>query len=291
MRLKVLLNRPFDRVNITTLGKFFSVFTLFFGIATINSGNNLLYMILAYLLVLLFASGILSTMNILFLKVAPETQDIIYKRKEGYILIKVSKSRIPGFSLYFCTKDGCTFVPEIKNNEITIKLPYVGKKRGIQKIDNITVYSLYPFGFAKRGREMRLNMDVLVLPDINRKVDKNGYYQKFALGDNSVEKKGVDGEFLGLARYRSGESLYHIHWKKSYKELQVKKFSTMEKDSVVFHLKEHPDDDEIDIVASLIHREIEKGKSVGLLVDNRFYVAPSTGSVHALGILRKLALL
>lgn len=291
MKFRTLLNRPYDRVKITSLGRFFSVFTLLFGIATINSGNNLLYMILAYLLMLLFSSGILSTLNILFLEISIEGQDIIYKNREGDILITVRKNKIPGFFLYFCTRDGCTFVPELGGKKVILKLPYKGKRRGIQNIDSITVYSLYPFGFAKRWRDIKQNAQVLVLPDIDRNANMDGYYERFSLGDKSVKERGFDGEFQGLMRYRSGESLYHIHWKKSYKELQVKRFGNNQKDSVIFRLKERPSDDEIDIVASLIHREIKKGKSVGLLVENRFFIEPSKGNAHELGLLKKLALL
>lgn len=291
MKLKNLLNRPFDRVRITLLGKFFSVFTLFFGIATINSGNNLLYMILSYLLILLFASGIMSTANILFLDIEIIGQEEIYKNRTGYLLVKVRKRKNPGFFLYFCIGDGCAFVPILRKNSVIIKVPYKGTKRGIQKVLNIKVYSLFPFGFAQRWRNIDVDAKVLVFPSIDKDVEKEYMVRKYLLGEEDSNTRGFDGEFRGLGRYRVGESLYHIHWKKSYKELNIKEFGTMERDNLVFWLSSEADESDIDSVASIIHRKIREGKNVGLLVENKFYIAPSTGHTHELHLMRRLALL
>ncbi len=291
MKLRNLLNRPFDRVKITPLGRFFSVFTLLFGIATINSGNNLLYMILAYLLILLFASGILSTANILFLHVQATGQEAIYKKRTGNIILKVSKGKIPGFFLYFCTDTGCAFLPVLTSRVALIKVPYKGKKRGIQTISDITVYSLFPFGFAKRWRNIRIDAKVMVFPAIDREVDDAYIFKRYLQGEESSSKRGFDGEFRGLRRYKAGESLYHIHWKKSFKELNLKEFGTMEQDSLVFQLPQDPSEDDIDNVASTIHQWLKAGKSVGLFAEGRFFVPPSKGSTHEYNLMKRLALL
>jgi len=292
MKLRPLLNRPFDRVKITPLGRLFSIFTLLYGIATINSGNNLLYMILAYLLILLFASGILSTLNILFLNVEPQGQDTIYKNRASNIYVRVFKKRIPSFLMYFCTEQGCKFVPFLeKGKDIVINLPFKSQRRGVVNVDSLTVYSLFPFGFARRWRYVSLNMKVMVLPSIDVHLKNRYRFEKFALGKEYMEKRGFDGDFKGLRRYIPGESLLHIHWKKSYKELNLKEFGSMEKNSVIFRLPALPDETEIDAVATLIHEKIREKESVGLLVEGKFFIPPSVGVAHELNLLKTLALL
>ncbi len=292
MKLKSLLNRPFDRVKITPLGKLFSVFTLLYGIATINSGNNLLYMILAYLLILMFASGILSTLNILFLSVEPQGQDIIYKNRTANIYVKVSKKKLPAFLIYFCTSHGCKFIPFLmKDRNIVVNLPFKSQKRGIIGIEDLTVYSLFPFGFAKRWRYINIGMKILVLPDIDVHLKERHKFEKSAPGEKYADKRGFEGDFKGLRRYIPGESLLHIHWKKSYKELNLKEFGIMEKDSIIFRLPASAEEVEIDAVATLIHETIRENKSVGLLVEDKFFIPPSVGVSHELNLLKTLALL
>ena len=57
-----LMHRP--RLSFTRGGKIFFVVTLALGIAALNSGNNLLYLVLSMMLSLILSSGVLSSLNL-----------------------------------------------------------------------------------------------------------------------------------------------------------------------------------------------------------------------------------
>ena len=291
MRLRSLLRHPFDRVSITPLGRFFSIFTLLFGIAAINSGNNLLYFILAYLLMLLFASGILSTINILGIEVEFLGQDELFRGEEGNLYLSVRKKKYPSFLLHVCTDAGCSFLPYVGKEKKEISVPILSSKRGIKKLEKIYVYSIYPFGFARRGIYVSLNAEYLVYPRIDLPVydEKDKYIASW--GERYGSRKGYEGEFRGLRRYETGDRLFHIHWKKSVKELNVKEFEGVETRVIYITIPRSHDDKIVDEVASFAHLILRKGESVGLLMEGNILVPPGKGEEHEKSILRVLALL
>src|SRR5260370_28177507 len=70
-RLRRLLKPP-RRLEFTREGKYFVGITLGVGFAAINTGNNLLYLLLGMMLSLIIASGVLSEMSLRGLSVARE---------------------------------------------------------------------------------------------------------------------------------------------------------------------------------------------------------------------------
>ncbi len=285
------MSHPFDRVKITPLGRFFSFFTLLFGFAAINSGNNLLYLVLAYLLVLIFASGIFSTVNILWLEIEGAGQDELFKDSVGYLYLKLRKKKLPSFLLNVCLKDECTLITYIDKRERRIKLPLKPAKRGIHKLSEVYIYSLYPFGFAKRGINVRLKFEYFVYPRIDIPVDTVVDKYVVSQGEAYGAQRGYEGEFRGLKRYEIGEGLFHIHWRKSIKELNVKQFEGTKSRVYYLGISSEAEDGEIDKVASIAHRILDTGGSVGLVVDGNVVVPPGRGKEHERSILKVLALL
>lgn len=291
MKLGALLRHPFDRVKITPLGRFFSVFTLFFGVAAINSGNNLLYFILAYLLILLFSSGILSTFNIAGLEIEAYGQDDLYKGKRGMIYLKVKKRRFYSFLLFICTEYGCTFLPYVDKKGRVAKVEIEAIKRGINVLNNVFVYSVYPFGFARRGVYVNLSMEYIVFPRIDLPVYATGHKENIRYGKTYGQERGYEGEFKGLKRYEIGERLFHIHWKKAFKELNVKVFEGEKSETYYISVSHAMNEDEIDKVASLVHNIMEEGKSVGIVMNGKVIIPPGKGKNQERAILNTLAML
>src|SRR5439155_1886709 len=92
---------PPRRLQLTREGKYFIGITLGIGFAAINTGNNLLYLLLGMMLSLIIASGILSEMSIRDLTVARTPPEALYAERPFLMGIGLhnGKPRLPSFSV------------------------------------------------------------------------------------------------------------------------------------------------------------------------------------------------
>jgi hypothetical protein len=97
------VRRPFRHrsTNVTSEGALFLLFTLAIGIAAINTGNNLFYLLLAMMLSLILISGIAAEYNLRRLAFHRHLPDhlIANESAKATLVVKNLKSRLPGFSL------------------------------------------------------------------------------------------------------------------------------------------------------------------------------------------------
>ncbi|MBK9111268.1 MAG: hypothetical protein IPM88_06195 [Nitrospira sp.] len=102
-KLQALLRRLFrDRtIRVTTEGIRFLLLTLAVGIAAVNTGNNLFYLLLAMMLSLVVLSGLLSEQCVRRLDVHRHLPDYLFVNQPTTATLRVAnyKSRIPSVSL------------------------------------------------------------------------------------------------------------------------------------------------------------------------------------------------
>src|SRR5258707_12736402 len=89
------------QLKFTREGKFFVGITLGVGFAAINTGNNLLYLLLGMMLSLIIASGVLSEMSLRGLSVAREPPARPHAGKPFLMGVSLQnhKRRLPSFSI------------------------------------------------------------------------------------------------------------------------------------------------------------------------------------------------
>src|SRR6478735_6725178 len=93
--------RPPRALKTTREGKYFIGITIGVGFAAINTGNNLLYLLLGMMLSLIVASGILSEMSLRALGVTRQPPQRIYA-KTPFLMgigLRNAKARAPSFSI------------------------------------------------------------------------------------------------------------------------------------------------------------------------------------------------
>src|SRR5439155_1007210 len=73
--------RPPRRLQFTREGKYFVGITIGVGFAAINTGNNLLYLLLGMMLSLIIASGIMSEVSLRGLKVVRQPPSRLHARR------------------------------------------------------------------------------------------------------------------------------------------------------------------------------------------------------------------
>ncbi len=209
----------FERVRITRVGVGYVLVTLVVGVAAANTGNNALYLVEATLLGLLAISGFVSRRNLRRLEVELLVPREIYAQQAfslGYRLrnrdrlfakrlIEVSAGEGSGRRLVSWMG---------RRGEAAGVLPTIFAARGRHRIAGVRVGSLFPLGLFHKVMRYRLDLEVLVLPEIYPASEVRGLAAAFS-GDRSSRRAGRGHELLSLRRFRPGDDPRGIHWKQT----------------------------------------------------------------------------
>ncbi|MEJ5165779.1 MAG: DUF58 domain-containing protein [Thermoanaerobaculia bacterium] len=235
-----------------------------------NTSNNSLFMLSAFMLSILLISGVLSTLNLMFLRIEGVQIDEVYAKRISYIKLKLKPQKYLPLSL---SVDGHRL--KILNREILYPLYF--PKRGLYKLPRIRIESNFPFGFIKRVKIFKIDEKILVFPSC-----KNLELPTFKLKrtDGKEQEKKHWGEILeyyGIKPYQEGDDPRYIHWKKTAQkgEIVVKEFETSSRGNMQLFLDTHIKDEdlfeeEVERVAGWCCRLLFEGKSVSLLTPENF---------------------
>jgi len=234
-------------LRFTPQGFRFFLLTLGVGIAALNTGNNLLYMVLAMMLSLIVVSGILSEQSVKKIAVSRALPRTIHAQAPFWIDLRVTnlKKFFPSFSL---------MVEDVADGRVTVGSHYVLKiparqtvivgyrgrfsTRGHHVFTGFRLVTRYPFGLFIKTRDIRFEREILVYPRILPDRFQEISNPSDQTVRHTVLKRASEGDFMGLRDYRVGDDFRLIHWKSSAKcsNLMVREFQTDEADHVVLVL-------------------------------------------------------
>lgn len=206
------------------------------GLGAINTGNNLLYLILAMCCSFIAVSGILSEHTLRHISVQGRLPKTLYPGDAYPIHIQVQngKKRSSSYSLYVefppDTQGRYRVEPPLYFFQIA---PGIGadktamltaKKRGRLKIRYAQLRTRFPFGFFVKTRLVPVDIETLVFPVIH-KVELPDPTDIAEEGEGIVSQTGDD--LYALREFRPGDTLSAVHWKSSAKtgNLRVKEFA------------------------------------------------------------------
>lgn len=208
------------RLTFTSEGRYFVFLTVGLGLAAINTGNNLLYLLLGWLLSVIIASGVLSDLTLRGLSVVRRPPTEIYANKPFLMELAVTneKSKIASFSLEVedLAADGpldkrCYFlkVPPGKTQHATYRHTF--SRRGVYKLEAVRIATRFPFSLFRKSRDRSLVDEIIVFPRITQlaRPAPRGHQ----LGETAQQRLGRRGEFMGLREYREGDDHRDIHWR------------------------------------------------------------------------------
>lgn len=306
-------NKLFPRtLTVTPVGKRFLALLILIGIAAINTGNNLLYLIVAILLSIIIISGFLSEATLRAVEIKRSLPKTIYKNTKTYITLTAENKKkfIPSYSftllehnIHNSTASKAYFIKLNGKNMKSKRVAYEFNKRGINKLYAIKMTTKFPFGLISKTKLAICEEDVLVLPKIHSINGKEDLKKDFGSFTPS-RQKGHGTEIHGLRDYIPGEDVKRIHWKMSAKKLKLIYMERLAEDtnSVTIYFdnyrsSENPNEEEIELfenavdeVSSLCVHFINRGFKVTLQTLD----APAvTGDSNEglLQILKNLALL
>jgi uncharacterized protein (DUF58 family) len=225
------------RVKVNRAGVFFTGVTIFLGVSAVNTSNNLLYLVVSFLLSFMLLSGMLSLYNLkgLSLELVPP-KEVYAQRAENFRLILKNQKRFPSFTLLVEAQGSKAFFPILKKEEvgfITLKFP----RRGYYDKISVKVSSSFPVGLFERFFYMDVPINLVVYP-YPIAVSENIRVEGLKRGEWLTVGKKRGYEHLHSVREYMGEPVKLIHWKLSAKvgKLYVKDFLAEESPPVVLSL-------------------------------------------------------
>ncbi len=217
-------------IKITKAGWIYIALTIFLGVAAINTGNNLLYLIVSAMLSFMGVSGYFGRKNMVNIDISVHYPAEVFQNVPFNIKLKVenSKKYLPSFLLKVNVAGEEEIVPYVKpGGSYEISIPTVAKERGYFYIDKAVVSSPFPFNFFIRYRQFQEKEKFLVYPKPEKCKVK-------PLSSNNRQKrerevgscKNYEGEFFSVKDYSPGDPIKYIHWKSTAKtgDLKSKEF-------------------------------------------------------------------
>ncbi len=283
------------KVKIKKSGVLFIGLTVFLGAAAVNTGNNLLYMVVSALLSFMFFSGAFSILNLRGIDVSLiPPSEVFAKRKNRFMVVARKTFPFPSFLIKLSTDSGsaCLF-PMIHNKESVSELLVEFPSRGFYNSIRVRVESSFPFGLFVRSYTKEVKLNLVVFP--------SPIPTALGMFINSQENKGEANsrtihegfEDIRNIKEYSGEPMKLIHWKLSAKreELLVKDMVAEELAPVILDLDSVRGDieEKLGRLTYLVIELEKKGIPVGLKLGEK-EIPPSLGESHKRILLRELAL-
>lgn len=272
------------------------MFTLLLGVSAVNTGNNLLFLIVAAMLAFMAVTGILGWLNIRGLALKVQLPDEIYAGTETFVSITLDNAKkfLPSFLIRLDISGRSTsFLVVEKKQPQSGALLLSFPVRGPLRLASASVSSPFPVNFFVRATSLSIAQNCTVFPAPRPlPVPAPGGIPD-AGEAAAVSAAGYDGDLAKISDYRGGEPLKLIHWRLSAKHevFKVKELTATAAEPLLLDLDQVPGRDleqRLSFCAYLVNRSIKGGRPVGLRIGERAINPGSTRS-HRLRLLTELA--
>jgi uncharacterized protein (DUF58 family) len=223
------LLRPHRTIRPTRDGWWCLLVAVGLGVAAINTGNNLLYLLVSALLALVVVSGILSEQSMRGLHLTAIAPDEIYAGQPAILGAAVA-NRKRWLTSYSITVE--LLAAEARGLESGTRFVYFRRieagaerlatweetppRRGRHRLNGVRLTTRFPFGlFVKAGRRA-LADEVLVFPAV-RPMSADTLRRLGESGEAPARRRGRGSDLYNLRGYRSGDDPRFIHWRSSAK--------------------------------------------------------------------------
>ncbi|MEK6525641.1 MAG: DUF58 domain-containing protein [Nitrospirota bacterium] len=217
-------------IRLTSEGTRFVLLSLAVGVAAINTGNNLLYLLLAMMLSLIVMSGILSEQCLKQLTIRRRVPEHIFANRPTTAALSITnrKPRVPTFSLRVMdvvagvAVDRGIHLLHVPPRAATLQsYPLLIARRGRYRMEGIKLLTRFPFGLFIKAATLPLGADMVVYPELTPLPDVL-VRDLTALGhDKPTPRRGQGVALYNLRRYQPGDDSRSIHWKTSARQARL----------------------------------------------------------------------
>ncbi len=223
-------------------------------LAALNTGNNLLFLILASLIAIILMSGILSSITLTGVEMRLELPEHIFAGQPVRALVELENEKLtlPSFSLRVeaaktkkspvaALLETPVYFPYLpKRERVRQSVPITFARRGAYRQDAFRIVTRFPFGFLQNARRVELRTEALVYPSVEPAHD---FFEILPALQGALESlnKGRGQDLYALRGYLPSDSARHVHWKASARlgSLMVREFTREEDCRVLLVLDPH----------------------------------------------------
>jgi len=240
--------------KITREGWLYILGIILISLAALNTGNNLLFLILASLIAIILMSGILSSITLSGVAMRLQLPEHIFAGQpvRSSIELENEKLTLPSFSLRVEAVTGKNS-PAAALLETPVYFPYLPKRgraqqtvpisfpaRGVYRQDAFRIATRFPFGFLQKSHRVELRTEALVYPSVE---PTREFFEILPGLQGAMESlaKGRGQDLYALRDYVPTDSARHVHWKASARlgSLMVREFTREDDARVLLVLDPH----------------------------------------------------
>lgn len=219
------------RMNTTREGRRFVLAAFLITIAAVNTGNNLIYLVLALMFSVAVLAVVLLMVNLSGLNMEVSFDGPVFAGEQAYaaVLIRNNKRFIPSYSLRITAEGAvspvyCAMIPPGSAVQTMLHLRF--EKRGLHGRSDLYAESSFPFILLTRRKAAGKSGEVLVYPAL---IDTEQRITSFsgAEGRMATTSAPSGDEIYSIREYRYGDDRRRIHWKATAKtsDLMVKEYA------------------------------------------------------------------
>jgi hypothetical protein len=209
-------------------------------LAALNTGNNLLFLILASLIALVLMSGILSSITLSGIGMRLVLPEHIFAGQPVRAMVELENEKLtlPSFSLRVeaaktdqaqatAMLETPVYFPYLPKHDLVQQtIPVTFPQRGVYRQEAFRIVTRFPFGFLRKARQLNLKTEALVYPSVEPTAD---YLEILPGLQGALESvtKGRGQDLYALRDYLPTDSARHVHWKASARSgsLMVREFT------------------------------------------------------------------
>ena len=270
-------------IRLTSEGIRFVLLSVGIGVASINTGNNLLYLLFAMMLSLIVISGILSERCFKQVQVTRRLPATLFVNQpaSAAFAIQNRSSRLPVFSLRITdliegvAVDRVIYLLHLLPGASAIQsYPLLVTRRGPYVFEGIKLFTRFPFGLFVKAATFPLRQEVMVYPEI-KALSSDLLDDLSRRGQDDVQSRRGQGTTLhNLRLYQPGDDSRTIHWKttarKSLLIVRETEAEDQRKIAIVLHThvparRDHSDSD------ALFERAVSLAASLAVFFTERMY--------------------
>ncbi|GDX79463.1 hypothetical protein LBMAG42_12740 [Deltaproteobacteria bacterium] len=183
----------------------------------VNTGNNLVYLVLGVLLAMLVVANVLAEWNLRALVVERRLPGELFEGAAcagGYVL-RNPRGRGAAWLVELVEQQGAQARAVVErcpaSGSVFVAADFTFPRRGAAPLTAVRIESAFPFGLVRRWRDLSLPGEVLVYPRISsRHAPLAPHGEGDELADRGRPSDG--GDFAGLRPWRQGDPLRRVHW-------------------------------------------------------------------------------
>lgn len=296
--------RPPRTLRPTRAGWAFFAITFGVGFAALNTGNNLLYLVLALMLAFLVLSGVLSESALRGIQLRRQLPREIYAERPVRVGLEIANSQRRAVAYAVVVEDrvsdpggddraaGRAFALRIGPGERELRsYTFRPERRGRQEFHGFVVSTRFPFGLFSKAMRIEAAETARVYPAIDALPAPREHRDPRREGESRPRaRNGASPLAAGLREYVPGDPRRRVHWRASLRRgsLLVRELESERAHEAQVRLTtlgQKPGDRfeaTVRRAASEIVAHLDAGRSVALRTDERDFPAASGAAQRAL---------